>query len=538
MKNSLKYLKLWQKKRNGLRVDDDQQKDWLEMYALLDEHMPVSTSLPDDKPSRSKGFKLLSVLFVSLSAAAMTYVVSHIVEMKKHHKHSFGYYQKHKTGLIDSITNTHDSISNARNTSDSLTANGIAIHGKDSLRTLQPVKAQNDELVKPRINEKSTTTSSPGNIPGKAAGPDKKNILLSASQQNKNGQILINSNSNKLVQASGAGKSKPVSLYGSGKSGHIQHTINRHGLLQPGTLSRVSNQKEINDKEYLSAKADSSNMQYPALFSRAPNPGFNTSINSLQIFAAPGLRLASIQKQLSNQPKDNKKATGNAKAAKTKTPSIKNSIPLNLDWGILTGVNSSGSFTPKSQNSNFYGSLPVDLFFGLFANYNVNDKWAIGSQIRLFNPQTVTTTYTHANGSKIDSTQSLKITSSRKLYSVSIPVRVIYKANDNISFVGGPVINIPVKQLNATTTLQPAAIKSDSTYYTKVSTILNGTQYEQKLNFGLSGGVNIHFKRLIFEAAYLKSLNGYQVTSGYGSYRSYNGTIQFTIGFQLNKLRP
>ncbi len=151
MKNSLKYLKLWQKKRNGLCVDDDQRKDWLEMHALLDQHMPVSTSLPDDKPSRSKGFKLLSVLFVSLSAAAMTYVVSHIVEIKKHHKHSFSYHQKHKAGLIDSITNVRDSISNARNTSDSLTANGSNIHDKDSLPGVQPVTAQNDKLVKPRV---------------------------------------------------------------------------------------------------------------------------------------------------------------------------------------------------------------------------------------------------------------------------------------------------------------------------------------------------------------------------------------------------
>jgi hypothetical protein len=539
MKNSLKYLKLWQKKRSGLPVDDDQQKDWLEMHGLLDQHMPVSTPLPDDKPSRSKGFKLLSVLFVSLSAAAMSYVVSHVVELRKHHKQSFSYHQKHKTGLIDSITNTRDSIANARNTSDSLTANGISIQSKDSLAALQPVTAQNAKLVTPGFNEKSTSTPSPGTIAGKAAALDKKNNLLSTSSQNKKRQAPINSNSNKLVRASATGnKSNAGNLHGYGKSGHTQGAITHHSLFQPGDLNRPSNQNGVNDKQYLSAKADSSNMQYPSLFSPAPNLSFNTGTNNFQVFAAPGLSFTSIQKQASNKSKDNKKTNRNEKTAKSKNQSIKNSTPLNLDWGILTGVNTSGSFTPKGQNSNFYGSSPVDTFFGLFANYNLNDKWAVGSQIRLFNPQTISTTYTHANGSKIDSAQSLKITSSRKLYSVSIPIRVMYKVNNNISFVGGPVINIPVKQHNANTTLQPAAIKSDSTYYAKVDSVLNGTQYLQKLNVGLSAGVNIQFKRLSFEAVYLKSLSGYQVTSGYGAYRSYNGTLQFTIGFRLNKLKP
>ena len=493
MKNSLKYLKLWQKKRNGLRVDDDQQKDWLEMQALLEQYMPVSIPLMEEKPSRSKGFKLLSVLFVSLSAAAMTYVVSHIIEIKKHHKQSFSYHQKYKTGLIDTITNARDSISNAHNTSDSLTANGSTIHNKDSLLGAQTVTTQNDKLVKPGF-EKSKAASSPGTIPGKAAAADKKNNLLSTGLQNKNGQIPVNSNRNKLVQASGMGnKSKPGNLYGYGKSGHLQGTITHHSLSHPENLNRPSNQNRVNDKQYLSAKADSSHFQYSALFSPSPNPGFNIGANSLQVFAAMGLSFTTIQKQLSNQPKDNKKTTGNGKTVKVKSLSIKNSTPLNLDWGILTGVNSSGSFTPKNQNSNFYGSSPVDLFFGLFANYNLNNRWAIGSQIRLFNPQTIATTYTHANSSKIDSTQSLKITSSRKLYSVSVPVRVMYKVSDNISFVGGPDINIPVKQLNAKSTLQPAAIKSDSSYYAKVDSILNGTQYRQKLNVGLSGGVNIQF---------------------------------------------
>ncbi len=283
------------------------------MHTLLDQHIPVSASLPEDKPSRSKGFKLMSVLFVSLSAAAMTYVVSHVVEIKRHNKHGHSYHQKYKRGLIDTITNAGDSISSARSTSDSLSANGNTIHYKNSLPGVQPGTVQNGKPVKPGFNEKLTAALSPGTIPGKTAASDKKNNLLSASLQNKNGQVLINANSNKLVQASVTGsKSKAGSLHGHGGNGSMQGTITHHGLFQPGNLNRPSNQNEVSDKDKqaLSAKADSGNKQQPALFSPAPNPGFNTGTNSFQVFAVPGLNFTSIQKQPSNQPKGNKKNNG------------------------------------------------------------------------------------------------------------------------------------------------------------------------------------------------------------------------------------
>ena len=62
------------------------------------------------------------------------------------------------------------------------------------------------------------------------------------------------------------------------------------------------------------------------------------------------------------------------KSVRNKNSSSKASNPLSLDWGILTGVNSAGSFTAKNQNANFYGSAPVDLFFGVFAAWNINAK--------------------------------------------------------------------------------------------------------------------------------------------------------------------
>jgi len=42
MENVIQYLKIWQKKRDELRLDTDADSDWPEMNTLLDKHMPIS----------------------------------------------------------------------------------------------------------------------------------------------------------------------------------------------------------------------------------------------------------------------------------------------------------------------------------------------------------------------------------------------------------------------------------------------------------------------------------------------------------------
>jgi len=53
MKNSLKYLGLWQQKRSELRIDDDPKTGWQQMQGLLSQYLP----LEGVKPSRSKAVK-------------------------------------------------------------------------------------------------------------------------------------------------------------------------------------------------------------------------------------------------------------------------------------------------------------------------------------------------------------------------------------------------------------------------------------------------------------------------------------------------
>ncbi|HEY2580276.1 MAG TPA: outer membrane beta-barrel protein [Mucilaginibacter sp.] len=529
MKNSLKYLKLWQKKRNELQINDDQQSDWLEMQSVLDEHLPVSSADGEEGPSRSKGFKLLSLLLISLSAAAITYVVKNKIEIKDHNPKTQSY--KVKKHIASNTGGSYrDSIA------DSLTANGIALNKKDSLLlNEQPVALKNGNTTNTTSANKTASALSTVVSGSNQSAQIKNNKVLPLRGQNKNQAIAGGNYKSQSMLASIAGSkttSSPGSITPSVKpsgAGKNNSTPKSQGYNHKDEVYRYNS-----NRNNLPSDINEAQNRHTNLMVSTPKAIFGSGGNNFNTLGSSVLSVKTIQNPSANKPSNNKKPNRNEKNAKIKNSSSPN---LSIDWGVLTGVNSSGSFTAKSQNSNFYGSSPVDLFFGLYATYNIGDKWGVNSQIRLFSPQNITTTYTHANQSKIDSGQLLQITSSRKLYSINIPLHAVYKANSNLSFMAGPVINIPVKQLNTSTILQPAAIKSDSVYYPKVLATLNGTKYEQKLNFGLSGGVDIQIKRFSIGASYMKSLSGYQVSSDFGSYKSYNSTFQFTIGFQLNKLK-
>jgi hypothetical protein len=216
-----------------------------------------------------------------------------------------------------------------------------------------------------------------------------------------------------------------------------------------------------------------------------------------------------------------------------KAQKVKNNQPAKLEIGILAGVNTSGSFTPKSQNNNFYGSLPVDAFLGVFVNYTVHVNWALNIQPKLWSAQSVSGTYSHANESKIDSGQTLVISDSRKMYFVDVPIHVMYRATPNLSFMAGPAVSFPVKAINSITTFSPGKAQKDSAYYVKVRTTLAATTYSTRPNFGFSTGVSYNYKRLFFNASYLKALKTQTVSSDLGSYSYNHDALQLSVGFKL-----
>ena len=523
MKNSLKYFGLWQKKRSELRIGDDPQTDWQQMQALLDQHLPIE----EGKPSRAKGFKLMSVLFVSMSAAAMTYIVSNVIEIKKHkHNHTFGYHHKNNKVVPGIYSISNDSTNN-------LLVYNPPTGNKDNPGASKSSAApQSADMANPAI------TKNPAIVATKSAGVS--NGSRSVSKANSKPFSATNKNSGPKFSGTRSRHGGNGPMHGNRNNNSSPLAVNSN---RPGnhTIINAANKQDIGKGKSAGEIYKANVQQYPVLLSLAPIPAVNQSAYAIypepitasnNNFATKTIATGILQRSRAG------KSGKPGKSQKTKNTANKNSTPSNIDWGLLTGINTSGSFTPKSQNSNFYGSSPVDLYFGLYGTYNLNDNWAINTQLRLFSPQTISTTYNHANGSKVDSGQLVQVVNSAKFYSISVPIRAMYKVNNNISLVGGPVINIPVKMLNIKSSLLPAGIKADSTYYNKTISLLSSTKYQQSLNLGITAGINFQFKRLSIEASWLRSLSGYQVTSGYGSGTSYNNTVQFTIGFRLNKAGP
>jgi hypothetical protein len=145
--------------------------------------------------------------------------------------------------------------------------------------------------------------------------------------------------------------------------------------------------------------------------------------------------------------------------------------------------------------------------------------------------------YSHANGSKFEKSQPIQVTDSRKVYFATVPLQLMYRVSGNFSVKAGPVFNLPVKQTNAVTSITPIVINKDTVYYRGVITQLNATKYDKKINFGLSGGLQIQTGRMMFDATYQKSLSGYKIISDFGTYTNNPGVLQFTVGFRLNRGR-
>ncbi len=525
MKSSLKYLMLWQKKRNELPFNDDPQTGWAEMQSLLDTHLPVSS----EKTSRFKKIKVLPALFIAFSAAAMVYTASRVVinKVSKHHLayHTGKNYHFNKTSFAtDSLSadsGVESSDSTTKQPAEAIQPKKTSIIGTDvtavaNKRAIESTTLNTGQAGAVVAQDKNNIARAPASL----ASP--QNQLVSRRQTNglsANTALASNNvNSGKgILSASGinSSSSRVANYHHTNHLSNHSNKTNGVAGYKPGGMASEQNLPDVADDN-----------GYQPLQAASLHLNFNNT---------PSNPLAVLNNSLVGRSPTNQSSSKNVKSTKQKTTRARNSGTSNLDWGILTGVNSSGSFTPKAQNANFYGSFPVDLYLGLFATYHLNSKWGINIQTQIYSPQTINTSYTHANGSKVDSTQTLKITASRKVYNINVPIHIVYNVTDNISIKAGPVIGFPVKQINTNSSLLPAGIRSDTAYYAKSIAILNQTKYEQGINLGFSGGGSIRAGRFIFEATYLKSITGYKIISDWGTYKSNNGTLQFTISFKLNK---
>lgn len=511
MKDLIQYLKLWQKKRNELPVDRDADSDWLDMSALLDEHMPVNND--SDGSSPKKGISLFSIMLIALSAAAMFYVAHTVIETKKQTAQ-----QKHKLH--------HKKRGSSSGTDSSATSDSLD-QGKDQI-------VKSDSISTSRNVVTSSTTSA--NVPNK----DNGSASVNTGTINSKAQSM-QANGDKRTGAA-------VNTQNATLSATLSHSSDNNRLNLPGAAIKekgspqasLQNQRLLLNSALLTNKLNddrnpiSLNPRGDARNNTATKARDNKADNADDLILLPwpvSQGIVASQGLINSYPTLNDKTlfqTSNADASKNGKTRNKPALHINLsvlDWGILVGANSNGSFTSGNLNRNFYGSLPVDIFTGIYGTYNLNTQWGIGTQVALLSPQiakggTYSRPYLFYTDSNVTTKHKL-VSNPKKIYSIQLPVYATYKVAQNINLKAGPVVSFPIKQSNA---IQADSISRD---------LINHSHYDQKIDFSFAGGINYQYKQLIFEANYLKGLKQHSIISDSLIHRSTNNTFQFSIKLQL-----
>jgi hypothetical protein len=574
MKDQHKHLMLWQK-RNELRIDDEAQQDWLDMQAMLDKHMPVSPNAgTGGGSSYFSGFKLLTALIIAAAATVVLYFVVVKGDTKNNqHKKADSTVTVSNNSKLPKSANINDtsglnenrSTENSRgntisNTSDNASPAGDSSAGNAASRgdvnsagTVDGAKdvgaVKNNDRAENTASHGHAITANRNNLPGRAnnSTANVKKVLpgnstgkahLSQNRiTNNNGRrYFTKSNSGvkneKTAGSRNRGLRNRIAAGNSGINSGSRHHGAGTGKYRPGKDNKASK----NGKGRVSSDTDKQNSQLNNLAINKDKNGRDTGMLMPQIpqFIAEPYMITALPLSIVDKYKavSDTSSSPNKKAKPGKAPG-----GSGFDYGILAGINASGSFTAKEQNKNFYGSFPVDVFFGAFATYHFSDKWGINLQLRGLNPQNVSGTYTHSNDSKKDTNQVLVMTDSRKIYTADAALHLIFKPAAGLSLKAGPVFGYALKEANGNTTFQTGPLKKDSAYYVSVVKLINATTYTKGFTMGLSAGASYQYGRFIFDAAYNRNFGGLKAGSTLGSYSDNTSSFLFTVGFKLNRLK-
>lgn len=555
MSNQDQYFKLWQQKRDDLHIDTDMQSDWAEMHQLLEAQLPVNSpavstpSLFNASLLHLAKFKVLYALAALLAAGMITYFLLHHNATIKANKPNHSEIKRENiNSATDSILYNEDadkapSINTTINKATTDINNDVAGEAGNV------VNSKADKTNKSATSNTAILSSSTTGITSGAAKPSKSGNNSSSvlpginSTANKAGKSGLN---NKIALSSIIRSNHNSRL--AGNSFNLSRSSHRNnGRYSNSTASLNNSISRVNKDHVLGG---TSKTRFSGLSTGQPATGLlnydqrSTTVNILQpsppqfIFNwdANALITSSAKSNVTNKALANPANTRALTALKTKN---KFALTLPLDWGILAGINSPGSFTPANKNNT--NGVPFDVYAGLFATYNLNNKWAINLQTRLPTPHPVSGIYSHTEEGKADTgktfqTVNSKITDSRKMYTADIALHLLYNVTPNIGVKVGPVLTLPLKQANGVSSVTTSGSPKDSAaYYTKLTEAINGTNIEKKIRYAISGGVSFNYKRLLLDATYYHSFQTQKVSSTLGNYTSNTNSLQITIGFRLNK---
>ncbi|MFD2874273.1 hypothetical protein ACFS5N_17455 [Mucilaginibacter ximonensis] len=543
MRNWNQYLKLWQQKRNELHIDTKVQDDWSAMHQLLDKHMPLTNQPANgNKTGNSSGdgglstgakllnlakFKLLYATAGLIIGSGITYFAIHYINQKPPEIHKETKARIDKDSIVNS--NALKTDDQKHTTDDSSTDNskqepGTPLGVDETAKSAAGYNAHLNKTANNDITDKRLSSSVKNNGANSGLIPANHTHLQpnhatygnnsvsgahrGASSSAKNSRILLAKNAARWVNNGATGS-------------HGRQNVLSPGDNRPNQTNNVNTRWQNNGYDG-SKLAINATPPLAALIWDEITAGtdsrtsaeaiFNKSINA----SRQGAGTTSAYRNL----KTNLPATKRAKAAKA-------AWSTKLDWGILAGTDGLGTWTPKSQNHNFYGSLPADIYLGLFGTYNVNDRWAVGLQSRFLVPHAVSGTYTYPGAS-----ETILISDSRKVYTIDVPIHLIYKPVSNISLKAGPLLSIQAKTANGTF---PNAANDSTGTKSPITQALNATSMSNKVQLGASAGVGFSYKFLWLDATYNYYTKGQKISSSLGGYSANMNSLQLTIGIKLNK---
>jgi hypothetical protein len=545
MKKSALNL-LWQQKRNDLPIDENQQADWAEMNQLLNKHMPVSTGTVATQPlfktilvhiAKFKLFFTLATLLVAGTAAYFFVDHSTTVQTKPHDHSKI---KANNRDLQNSPANNlavTDSVTNKTIVDDN---NAVTNGAEKSLLNKNKAPIPDNHTSSGTSNTASGGTKTAGGI------NNSENKILSLANNGKS-NISKRSSLNNSISSLSADENRSTSS--SGRIDVVSKLGSNHSHRSNSRINFNNSVSRIVDRNDTQGDVHKTGVSGPGT-GRPANPGLPNyalyqqkqdivQLLPSQLFSWDTNTLL-IKNTTSKLP--GKILEGSPIIKASTSPKIKNKKgwTLPIDWGLLAGINSPGSFTSATKKAT--NGVPFDVYLGLFASYDLNDKWSVNLQARLPSPHLARGNYSHAEEGKTDTTGTQtvnsKILDSRKMYMVDIPLHLVYRVSPNIGIKGGPVLSIPLTDANGISTVTTSGTLKDSVaYFYKMSEALNNTKMERKIYYGVSGGVSLNYGRLLLDATFYHNFQAQKVSSTLGGYTSNNNSLQIAIGFRLNKKR-
>lgn len=177
----------------------------------------------------------------------------------------------------------------------------------------------------------------------------------------------------------------------------------------------------------------------------------------------------------------------------------------------------------------------TNLVFGVFGSVPLNQKWQLTAGARVDLNRPLSGTITHPSYSRPD-TVVFKVTDSRKVSTISVPITLEYKVSNLVSIHAGPQLSFSAGQSMHSNKLQTIPNYRDTASHSH--SIDSALKYNSisKFNIGISGGVSIRVSpHFYIEGLYQQNITPYKVNTGLGNYNQYYHSVQLGIRYTFKK---